>query len=190
MPLRVELAGELVGVGPGHGEPCDKLYQVWWPAESNAATRCEEQTTSRDPRRPPLLSRASTPPDCSAPGNNQTPPTQRALARPRLTPGVETTAHCDRERAGARARADYVARPQASAPVVARVHPARLLGAREQPDAPNAEGAWSLPAWTGDPAGYVGLWLAWLTVNAELARRVYELALEKLYGTPKPGPAY
>ena len=47
----------------------------------------------------------------------------------------------------------------------------------------------SLPQWAGDPAAYVALWVAWLTVNAELARRVYELALEKLYGAPKPGPA-
>jgi hypothetical protein len=49
----------------------------------------------------------------------------------------------------------------------------------------------SLPQWAGDPAAYVGLWLAWLTINAELARRVYELALEKLHGTTDPtkGPA-
>jgi len=43
-----------------------------------------------------------------------------------------------------------------------------------------ASGGVELPAWTGDPVAYVGVWLAWATANAELARRVYELLLERV----------
>lgn len=42
----------------------------------------------------------------------------------------------------------------------------------------------ALPAWTGEPVVYVGAWLTWLTVNAELARRVYELVHERLEFEP------
>lgn len=43
-----------------------------------------------------------------------------------------------------------------------------------------ASGGVELPAWAGDPVAYVGVWLAWATANAELARRVYELLVERL----------
>jgi len=36
-------------------------------------------------------------------------------------------------------------------------------------------GAVDLPSFTGDPAAYMLAWMAWFTVNAEVARRVYEL---------------
>lgn len=42
----------------------------------------------------------------------------------------------------------------------------------------------SLPAWTGDPTGYVAAWITWGSVNAELARRVYELLWQRLAPTP------
>lgn len=51
----------------------------------------------------------------------------------------------------------------------------------------------ALPEWGGEPAAYMLAWLAWATANAELARRVYELILEKLWGaedpTKEPAPA-
>jgi len=47
-----------------------------------------------------------------------------------------------------------------------------------------ATGSVTLPGWTGDPAAYIMAWLAWATVNAELARRVYELLLSKLFPSP------
>jgi len=37
------------------------------------------------------------------------------------------------------------------------------------------------PEWAGDPAAFTAAWLAWTTVNAELARRVYELLFERVY---------
>jgi hypothetical protein len=46
----------------------------------------------------------------------------------------------------------------------------------------NAGGA--LPAWAGDGPGFVAAWLALATTNAELARRVYETLLSRLYPTP------
>lgn len=45
-----------------------------------------------------------------------------------------------------------------------------------------ATGTVELPAWGGEPSAYVGAWLAWAVVNAELARRVYELLLSRLPG--------
>lgn len=36
-------------------------------------------------------------------------------------------------------------------------------------------GAVTLPGFDGDPSAYMLAWLAWLTANAELARRVFEL---------------
>lgn len=42
----------------------------------------------------------------------------------------------------------------------------------------NAGGA--LPAWAGDGPGFIAAWLAWANVNAELAKRVYELLLERV----------
>jgi len=47
-----------------------------------------------------------------------------------------------------------------------------------------ATGTVDLPTWTGDPTAYVGAWLAWGTVNAELARRVYELLWQRLGQAP------
>lgn len=41
-----------------------------------------------------------------------------------------------------------------------------------------------LPAWAGDGPGFVAALLAWGVANAELARRLYEGLLSKLYGTP------
>lgn len=40
-----------------------------------------------------------------------------------------------------------------------------------------------LPAWAGDGPGFVAALLAWGVANAELARRLYEGLLSKLYGT-------
>ena len=37
-----------------------------------------------------------------------------------------------------------------------------------------------LPAWTGDPAAFVTLWLGYLVANAEVARRLYEAINERL----------
>lgn len=42
----------------------------------------------------------------------------------------------------------------------------------------------ALPEWAGDGPGYVTAWLALATTNAELARRLYEGFLSKLYPTP------
>ena len=41
----------------------------------------------------------------------------------------------------------------------------------------------TLPAWGGDPVAAVSARLTWATVNAELARRVYELLGERIWGT-------
>lgn len=41
-------------------------------------------------------------------------------------------------------------------------------------------GAVDIPAFSGDPGAYILAWLTWATVNAELARRVYELLLSKV----------
>ena len=41
-------------------------------------------------------------------------------------------------------------------------------------------GTVDLPAWGGDPSSFVAAWIAWGTVNAELARRVYELLWQRL----------
>ena len=43
-----------------------------------------------------------------------------------------------------------------------------------------ATGGVELPAWAGEPAGYVALWIGWLTANAALARRLYEAIWERL----------
>lgn len=40
------------------------------------------------------------------------------------------------------------------------------------------------PVVTGDPAVVVGAWLGWATVNAELARRIYELLWERVGQEP------
>jgi len=48
-------------------------------------------------------------------------------------------------------------------------------------------GGTQLPAWTGEPVAFVAAWLTWLTVNAELARRLFEAILEKVW--PGPAPA-
>lgn len=50
-------------------------------------------------------------------------------------------------------------------------------------------GAVTLPDWTGDPGGYVLAWGAWLTFNAELARRVYELIQPIVWPEPAAPPA-
>lgn len=49
-------------------------------------------------------------------------------------------------------------------------------------------GAVELPAFDGDPSAYMLAWLAWLTANAELARRVYELIQPIVWPEP-PAPA-
>jgi len=41
-------------------------------------------------------------------------------------------------------------------------------------------GGVDVPAWAGEPAAYVGAWLAWLAANAEIARRLYEALTEKV----------
>lgn len=41
-------------------------------------------------------------------------------------------------------------------------------------------GGLQLPVWAGEPALYVGAWLAWLAANAELARRLYEALNERI----------
>jgi hypothetical protein len=46
----------------------------------------------------------------------------------------------------------------------------------------------ALPDWTGDPGGYMLAWMAWLTANAEIARRVYE-TLQTALGKGTPTPA-
>lgn len=46
----------------------------------------------------------------------------------------------------------------------------------------NAGGA--LPEWAGDGPGFVAAWLTLASANAELARRVYETLLSRLYPTP------
>lgn len=43
-----------------------------------------------------------------------------------------------------------------------------------------ASGGVDLPAWAGDGPGYVAAWIAWAGVNAELARRVYEVLMERV----------
>ena len=40
-----------------------------------------------------------------------------------------------------------------------------------------------LPAWAGDGPGFVAALMAWGVANAEIARRLYEGLLSKLYGT-------
>jgi hypothetical protein len=44
-------------------------------------------------------------------------------------------------------------------------------------------GTIDLPAWSGDPTAYVAAWIAWGGINAELARRVYELLWQRLAPT-------
>lgn len=41
-------------------------------------------------------------------------------------------------------------------------------------------GGIQLPAWAGEPAGYVALWIGWLAANAEIARRLYEAINERI----------
>lgn len=41
-------------------------------------------------------------------------------------------------------------------------------------------GGVTLPSLSGDPALAVGAWLAWLVANAEIARRLHEVLLERL----------
>lgn len=48
-------------------------------------------------------------------------------------------------------------------------------------------GAVTLPAFDGDPSAYMLAWLAWLTANGELARRVYE-TLQSALGKGEPTP--
>jgi hypothetical protein len=43
-----------------------------------------------------------------------------------------------------------------------------------------ATGGGGLPQAGDDPTAWVAAWIAWTTVNAELARRVYELLNERL----------
>ena len=38
-----------------------------------------------------------------------------------------------------------------------------------------------IPVASGEPTVVVGAWLTWATVNAELARRIYEALWERLY---------
>ena len=38
----------------------------------------------------------------------------------------------------------------------------------------------AFPSWSGEPVAFVGAWLAWTTVNAEIARRLYEALVESL----------
>lgn len=47
-------------------------------------------------------------------------------------------------------------------------------------------GTVTLPDWTGDPGGYMIAWMAWLTANAELARRVYDLIQPIVWPEPEP----
>lgn len=42
----------------------------------------------------------------------------------------------------------------------------------------------SLPGATGEPSAVVAAWLTWLTVNAELARRLYEALLVRVWPAP------
>lgn len=39
----------------------------------------------------------------------------------------------------------------------------------------------AVPGWTGSGPESVAAWIAWATVNAELARRLYEALIERLY---------
>lgn len=39
----------------------------------------------------------------------------------------------------------------------------------------------ALPEWAGDGPGFVAAWLVMASTNAELARRIYEGILEKVY---------
>lgn len=48
-----------------------------------------------------------------------------------------------------------------------------------------ATGTVTLPEFSGDPSAYILAWLTWLTVNAELARRVYE-TLQTALAKPTP----
>lgn len=41
-----------------------------------------------------------------------------------------------------------------------------------------------LPMASGEPSAVVAAWLTWLTVNAELARRLYEALLVKVWPAP------
>lgn len=41
-------------------------------------------------------------------------------------------------------------------------------------------GAVELPAYADDPSAFVIAWATWLTANAEIARRVYEIIWERL----------
>lgn len=45
-----------------------------------------------------------------------------------------------------------------------------------------ATGAVTLPSFDGDPSAYMLAWLAWLTANGELARRIYEVLQSALGG--------
>mgnify|MGYP000911878070 CR=1 FL=1 len=47
-----------------------------------------------------------------------------------------------------------------------------------------ASGGIALPPWAGDGPTYIAAWLTLATANAEMARRVYELLLSKLYPSP------
>lgn len=49
-----------------------------------------------------------------------------------------------------------------------------------------ATGTVTLPDWTGDPGGYMLAWMAWLTANAELARRIYDLIQPIVWPDPPP----
>lgn len=42
----------------------------------------------------------------------------------------------------------------------------------------------ALPEWAGDGPGFIAAWLALASANAELARRIYETLLSRLYPTP------
>lgn len=46
-------------------------------------------------------------------------------------------------------------------------------------------GAVTLPDFTGDPASYMLAWMAWITANGELARRVFE-TLQSVLSKPEP----
>lgn len=44
----------------------------------------------------------------------------------------------------------------------------------------------ALPAWADDGPGFIAAWLAWANVNAELARRVYEVLMERVAPGTQP----
>lgn len=47
-------------------------------------------------------------------------------------------------------------------------------------------GAVTMPAFEGDPSAYMLAWMAWLTANGEIARRVYETLQSVLHPEPTP----